>query len=271
MINQLKKQRQLIRNSNNLIHCITNPISINDCANAVLAVGCKPIMAEHPREVAEITKTAQALAVNLGNITDARLESIRISGNTALKHNIPCVIDLVGVACSKLRNDYAKQFIKVCRPNVIKGNISEIKAVFNSRTDCKGVDVDIKDEIDENNLIENAKILMEFSKKTGAIIIASGKIDMVCSGNKCYVVYNGNEMLSQITGTGCILNALTASFISSGDCFTGSLLAAVYLGIAGQLAYTDKGTGTFHVNLMDTLSTISDEQIEELINIKEVL
>ena len=34
-----------------LIHCITNPISINHCANAILALGGRPIMAEHPREV----------------------------------------------------------------------------------------------------------------------------------------------------------------------------------------------------------------------------
>ena len=31
-----------------LIHCITHPIVVNDCANAVLALGARPIMAEHP-------------------------------------------------------------------------------------------------------------------------------------------------------------------------------------------------------------------------------
>ena len=53
MINKIKLQKPLI-------HCITNPISINQCANAVLALGAKPIMAEHPCEVSEITKTADA-------------------------------------------------------------------------------------------------------------------------------------------------------------------------------------------------------------------
>ena len=36
-----------------LIHCITNPISIHDCANIILAAGARPIMAEHPAEVTE--------------------------------------------------------------------------------------------------------------------------------------------------------------------------------------------------------------------------
>ncbi|MBR0358790.1 MAG: hydroxyethylthiazole kinase, partial [Selenomonadaceae bacterium] len=44
-----------IRQEAPLIHCITNPISINDCANILLAIGARPIMAEHPKEVAEIT------------------------------------------------------------------------------------------------------------------------------------------------------------------------------------------------------------------------
>ena len=76
-------------NNKKLIHCITNPISINQCANAILAVGAKPIMAEHPGEVAEITATADALLLNLGNITDARMEAMPISLKTA-KGNSHC-------------------------------------------------------------------------------------------------------------------------------------------------------------------------------------
>ena len=33
-------------------------------------------MAEHPAEVAEITRSSHALALNLGNITDARMKSM---------------------------------------------------------------------------------------------------------------------------------------------------------------------------------------------------
>ena len=70
-----------------LIHCITNPISINQCANAILALGALPIMAEHPKEVKEITRRADALLLNLGNITDARIKSIKLSLKTAKKQN----------------------------------------------------------------------------------------------------------------------------------------------------------------------------------------
>ena len=97
--------RKTVKQTQPLIHCITNPISINQCANAILAVGGRPIMAEHPMEVAEITRTAKALMLNLGNITDARMESIRISAKTATENGIPILLDAVGVTCSQLRRD----------------------------------------------------------------------------------------------------------------------------------------------------------------------
>lgn len=59
-----------LKNKSPLIHCITNPISISQCANAVLALGARPIMAEHPEEAEEITQTANAAVFNIGNITE---------------------------------------------------------------------------------------------------------------------------------------------------------------------------------------------------------
>ena len=115
---------------NPLIHCITNPISINQCANGVLAVGAIPIMAEHPLEAAEITQAADALVLNLANITDVRMQSMKISAQTAQKNNIPFIIDAVGVACSALRRNFVNGFLKEFKPAAIKGNYSEIYALY---------------------------------------------------------------------------------------------------------------------------------------------
>ena len=270
MTNHLIKIRETVKNTKPLIHCITNPISINDCANAILAVGGKPIMAEHPKEVSQITKSAKALGVNLGNITDARLESIMISGQTAYDNNIPCVIDLVGVACSSLRNEFAAHFISKCKPSVIKGNITEIKAICNGELSGNGVDVLLSDEVCESNIHSAAKLLKELAQKTQAVVIATGITDLITFENRCFAVSNGNKMLSQITGTGCMLNALTATFISTGEILNGALLATSYLGIAGEIARTDSGTGTFRIQLMDALSTLSDDELLKRIKIREV-
>ena len=150
-INEIRKR---IKEKNPLIHAITNPISINQCANAVLAVGARPVMAEHPKEVLSVTLSADALLVNLGNITDARIKSIGISSKAANKHNIPFVLDAVGVACSELRRNFAKDIILQNRPAIIKGNYSEIKALEENDYKCFGVDAqnDLKKE-DINILI----------------------------------------------------------------------------------------------------------------------
>ena len=78
MTDKICRIMDLLKKQKPLIHCITNPISINQCANIILSVGAKPIMAEHPKEVSEITESADSLMLNVGNITDVRMESIMI-------------------------------------------------------------------------------------------------------------------------------------------------------------------------------------------------
>lgn len=265
---KLLEIRRKIKVEKPLIHCITNPISINDCANMVLATGGKPIMAQHPLEVGEITRTSKALGVNLGNITDIRMESMMISGKTAYENKIPQAIDIVGVGCSKLRLNYAREFITQCRPNVIKGNVSEIKALWGIENNAKGIDVGASDIITKENYKENIEILKSLSLKTNAIIVATGKIDIITDGVKTYLVSNGCDMLSMITGTGCMLNVLIASYISSGSILEGTILAVVLMGICGELSKDAKGTGSFRTELLDNMYSISPDTIKEKIKYK---
>lgn len=44
-----------------VVHNITNYVTVNDCANIQLGAGASPIMADDPREAAEITSIASAL------------------------------------------------------------------------------------------------------------------------------------------------------------------------------------------------------------------
>ena len=49
-----------------IVHCITNTITVNDCANLALALGASPTMAHHTLEVEEITAGTNALVCNIG-------------------------------------------------------------------------------------------------------------------------------------------------------------------------------------------------------------
>ncbi len=267
-VGKLLQIKQNVKLGKPLIHYITNPISINDCANMVLAVGAKPIMAEHPLEVSEITTVSKALAVNLGNITDVRMESMMISGRTAFKRKIPQVIDLVGVGCSKLRLDYAKRFISECHPSVIKGNTSEIKAICGVKSSAKGIDVGVSDIITEQNFAENMEILKELSLQTGSVITVTGVVDIITDGTYTFLITNGCEMLSMVTGTGCMLTALIASYISYGNILEGTVLATALMGICGELSENVKGTASFKTELIDNIFSISDDVVMKKIKYK---
>lgn len=267
-IDNLLQIRQSVKSNKPLIHCITNPISINDCANIVLAVGAKPIMAEHPLEVAEITSVSKSLGANLGNITDIRMESMLISGKTAFEKKIPQIIDLVGVGCSKLRLDYAKKFISECHPSVIKGNMSEIKAICGIESSAKGIEVGTCDIVTEQNFDENIEMLKALSLQTSSVIAATGVVDIITNGTHTYIITNGCEMLSMVTGTGCMLTALIASYISSEDILEGTVLAIALMGICGELSQHVKGTGSFRTELIDNMFSISDDMIIKKIRCK---
>jgi len=257
--------RKTVRENQPLIHCITNPISINQCANAILAIGARPMMAEHPKEVSEITRTARSLMLNLGNITDARMESILISAKTAREQRIPCLLDAVGIACSTLRREYAKKLINTAIPTVIKGNYSEIQALYRDSYHSSGVDADSRLDI---HTIDHAAISIARNLQT--IIVASGKVDIVTDGNRLYHIHNGTPQLSQITGTGCLQGALCASYLSAEPGIEAVITGCTVLGICGELAQTDLGTGTFLCGLLDALSTLKDAEIERYLKLEEV-
>lgn len=270
LLNNIIEIKNKVMINNPLIHCITNHITINDCANVVLSAYGKPIMAEHYKEVSDITASSNALAINIGNITDDRMKSIMISAKTAYEKKIPSIIDIVGVSCSDLRLNFAIDFIDKCKPRVIKGNMSEIKAIFGLNTKSKGIDVNEEDITTYDTLKNNIYIVKELALKTNSTVVATGAIDIISDGNKTYTIENGCEELSRITGTGCMLNVLIATYISSKDIINSAILGTVIMGICGELSRDAKGTASFKIELLDNISTIKDEDILERIKIRVV-
>lgn len=275
-----------------LIHCITNPISIHQCANAILAVGARPMMAEHPKEVREITQSADALLLNLGNITDARMESMLISAKAAKQKGIPVVLDAVGVACSTLRRRFARELLKTVSPTVIKGNYSEINALYHEEYHSAGVDADASLE---QAFVSRTAIALAGNYR--AVILASGEADIITDGKRLVYGYNGTPQLATVTGTGCMLGALCAAYLSGAvkadtmrqsqigitstmDAGRNSatknvvamdavITACTVLGICGKLSETGQGSGSFMTNLMNILSILKDADIEKYLAMEE--
>lgn len=252
-----------VRGESPLIHCITHPIVSNDCANILLAMGARPIMAEHPDEAAGVTETAKALSVSLGNITPHRLEAIQNSGRAARHYNIPCVMDLVGVACSQIRQEFAKKFILENRPAVIKGNATEIKAMALNTLYKEGVDARVQDKATlDGTGGEVAALAKKLGRDCHCIVVVSGETDIITDGSGMAAVENGCPMMAKITGTGCMLNVITAACmaVSGSDYFSACVSAVSGFGVAAQLAEQELngskvhwGSGSFHIALIDSM------------------
>ncbi|MBO4346376.1 MAG: hydroxyethylthiazole kinase [Lachnospiraceae bacterium] len=263
---QVKEIREKLKEMNPLIHCITNPISIRECANVILSAGARPMMAVHPAEVQTVTKSAGALLINLGNLTEEREKAILLSADAAGRNNIPCVLDLCGAAGLKNRRELALSVIKKAAPGIIKGNYAEIKALYDETYKNPGVDTDECIGIEE--ISEAAKTLAQRYKTT---ILASGKTDVITDGNTLYHCENGTPQLAKITGTGCMQGALSAAFLSAAEALDAALFSCVMYAVCGEKAETPLGSGSFEVRLMDALSVIESEEIERKAKLKKVM
>lgn len=254
------------RDSGNLIHSITNPISINLCANGILALGCQPIMVEHPEETEYITSISDSLLLNTGNITDARIRSIQLSAKAASSVGKPFVLDAVGVGCSELRRNLTVKLLEESTPTVLKGNYAEIFSLCNDEYHSKGVDGDSK--LTRDTISGCAGRL---ARKYGCVVLASGETDVISDGDKNAFVGNGTPMLGRITGTGCLLGAITAVMLSyGGDAFMAAVRACVTLGIASENVAPGTLCGTFQPKLLDELSVISAEKIKEKMRLEVI-
>lgn len=283
LLSQLEPILTYIQQEAPLIHCITNPISINDCANILLAIGARPIMAEHPDEVAEITAIAKGLALNLGNITDARMASMKISAGAAKDKGIPFVLDLVGLSCSRLRQKYAKELLQIAVPDIIKGNISELRTLLGlPTTPGMGVEAGQKEMVTQENALEYAKLFQKQAKEYHTVLLATGPIDLVVSSEEAYIIANGSNALASITGTGCMNNVLAGACLAGvhgiSSQATNNTLAAILscllLGIAGeniQDIYLNQGPGSFHYSLMDSISQLTPQTIAKQCNITKLI
>lgn len=252
-----------------LIHNITNYVTVNDCANILLAMGSSPIMADDPREVAEIAAICSGLVINIGTLNERTIESMIIAGKTANRLNHPVVLDPVGAGASLLRTETTYRLLDEVKFSVIRGNISEILTVAKGAGRTRGVDADAADMVTEGNMDATLAMATDLAKRTSAIVAITGPMDLITDGKETSIVKNGNPEMSKITGTGCMLSAMTAAYVAANpnELLSAAVCAVATMGIAGELAaekVTAKalGTGSLRTHIIDAISQMTPQCIE---------
>lgn len=265
----ISKMLENVRKNSPLIHNITNYVTVNDCANIVIACGASPIMSDDKDEVAEITTICGGLNINIGTLNSRTIESMLIAGKKANELNHPVVLDPVGAGASKLRTDTSKKLLEEIKFTVIRGNISEIKTLAQGSGTTKGVDADVSDKVTEENLDEVVAFAKSFAEKTGAVIAITGAIDIVADSKKAYCIRNGHSMMSSITGTGCQLSAMTTAFVTANPEYPleATVASVCAMGYAGELAYdrltSMDGNSTYRNYIIDAIYNMTPEMIKE--------
>lgn len=264
----LKEMLENVRKTGPLIHNITNYVTVNDCANVLLACGGSPIMADDPDEAEQITTLCSGLNINIGTLNQRTIAAMHRAGKKANELGHPVVLDPVGAGASTLRTKTAQDLIGDIKFTVIRGNISEIKTLALGGGTTHGVDADLADKVTEENLPDAVVFAKAYAKKTGAVIAITGAIDIVADAEKAYCIFNGHPMMSSITGTGCQLSAVTAAYVAANPDHTLEAAAAAVcaMGICGEKAYqrlsSEDGNASYRNYIIDAIYHLDGEELE---------
>lgn len=258
----LGEMLQNVRENRPLVHCITNYVTANDCANLLLACGGSAIMADEMEEVEEVTSLCGGLVLNLGTPNPRKVEAMLRAGREANRMGRPVVFDPVGVGCSAFRREAGSRILEQVQLSVIRGNASEIAALTGGETGRCGVDADASAASAE----KSARLL---AKKTGAVVVASGATDLVTDGEALYCVHNGHPMMRTVTGTGCQLSALTGAYVAANpqNLLRAALAATCTMGLCGEIAQgrlqPEDGNAAYRDRIIDAVFHLTAEDLEK--------
>ncbi|MDR2397567.1 MAG: hydroxyethylthiazole kinase [Spirochaetaceae bacterium] len=256
-----------VRKQQPLVHCITNYVTANDCANGLLAFGASPAMCDLWDEVYEFARISGALYINFGTYSKEQEAAALEAALGAKVAGRPIVVDPVGCAAIPRRLGLLTHLHDTAGIDLIKGNMGEIMALAGKDAVVKGVD-----SAGTVPGIEEAVGLV--ARKYRCVAAATGQVDVVGDGNRLVRIHNGVPMLTRITGAGCIVGALCAAAAAAAaaavvdrdrEALVAAACAAIAcLGIAGELAFERaRRPGSFRVALIDHIDGITGNTLRQ--------
>lgn len=250
---------KILKEKKPLVHNITNYVTVNDCANIILAIGGSPIMADEVNEVEDMVAISSCLVINMGTLNERTVASMIKAGKKANELKKPVIFDPVGVGAGPYRNRTAEKLMSEIQFAVIRGNMSEIKFLSGLAVQTKGVD----SVADETGGVEAAR---GFAGRMKCIAAVTGKRDIITDGKRLCLIDNGHPILTEVTGTGCMTSALVGTYCGAvQDYFLAASAGVMSMGLAGELAQrtlqSNEGIGTFRMRLFDSIYSLTGETI----------
>jgi thiamine-phosphate diphosphorylase/hydroxyethylthiazole kinase len=214
-------------------------------------------MSNYGEEAADLCKLCGSLVINMGTVTAEGLQNYVQSLKFYNLQGAPVVFDPVGAGATAVRRSAAKTLLAAGYFDVIKGNEGEVRTVFGSVVQQKGVDSGAS----TLNHMEKVALVRDLATRERNVVVMTGATDFVSDGERTFAVSNGHELLGRITGSGCVLGTIIslALAVSRGDKLLATLAGLLHYEIAAEIAATRedvKGPGTFVPALIDELYNI---------------
>ena len=254
-----------------LIHCITNGITKELVANALLYVGAKPIMAEDEREIESVIQVSSAVLLNIGHLTEKKEACIINAAKLANTYQKPIVLDAVGIVGLSNRLALVQNLLDI-GVTAVKGNISEMRRLAGLKSSAKGVDSAKEDQ----SLVE-LKELAHALRKLGkmypqTVFLATGEQDLVVTASESFCLKNGVDSLELFTGTGDVVGALITGVLGSGiKPLEATIGAITYFNVCGEKASSvlQQGMESFRIETCNQLSKLYQENWQEMLKMED--
>ncbi|MGO1228426.1 hydroxyethylthiazole kinase [Brachybacterium sp. AOP42-C2-15] len=239
-----------VRRRQPLVHCLTATVSMGIVADGLLAAGARPMMTETLQEAPTLTTLADALVINLGTLSTDAMDGIPATVAAAVRDARPWVLDPTAIGIAPVRTALARTLLD-SHPSVVRGNASEVLALAGTGRGGRGAD----SQTDPGSAEDAA---MQIAAHTGGAVAVSGPADLVLCGDRRTRLARGSELLTRVTGTGCLLAALTATCRAvEPDAFTAALAATTWMALAGETAERcSTRPGSFRMHLLDALDEV---------------
>lgn len=264
----LRECMENVRKTAPLVHCITNYVTAGDVANMLLACGARPIMADEPKEAAEITAAAAGLTLNLGTPGERTLDAMLLAGRRANELGHAVLFDPVGVGASRFRREAAEGLLGELHFDIVRGNVTEIRTLCGLTQEASGVDALAADAVTEEKLAEAVAFAKSAAGKLHGIVAVTGEIDLVTDGTRCYVIRGGRAEMSRVTGTGCQLSGLMTAYLAAnpGNMLAAAAEASCVMKTAGEIAWehlrAEEGNASYGRRIIDAVCRMDGDTIE---------
>lgn len=258
-----------IRARRPLIHCVSNLVSANDCANVALAAGAGPIMAHAPEEMADITAASAATVLNTGTPDEERFRVCLLCGEEAARRNQPVVLDPVGVGASTWRLERVLALLERIPVSILRVNLGEARALVGKTGGEQGVDSPAPASLEERS--DAARAL---ARRYRAAVLLTGPEDLVTDGKTLWQVSGGSGQMTAVTGTGCMLSVLCGVFAAVEPTpAEAAALASAFWKTCARRAEDQaggRGPGSFRTALLDAAGTLLAEDLAAEADVRKI-